>query len=101
MEKPEDLPNIIGRWEVVLAGIAALCLSIALKYQPGATQFFVDVSTAYLKYGRYPNESSGVVLAKWCLVLAIAIWLSVAQLAAWVRSKKTDIAAQVTNPGGI
>jgi hypothetical protein len=29
-----------------------------------------------------------VEVAKWCIVLAIAVWLSIAQLAAWRQRKK-------------
>ena len=33
-----------------------------------------------------------VEAAKWCIVLGIAVWLSIAQLAAWRRRKKTSAA---------
>ncbi len=48
---------------LVLAGIAAVFQSMPLKYQPGVTRFFVDVSTIYLRYGPYPKPISAVVLA--------------------------------------
>src|SRR5712691_7876375 len=35
---------------LVLAGIAALFQSMPLKYQPGVTHLFVQLSTAYLRY---------------------------------------------------
>src|SRR5207247_2009648 len=47
---------------LVLAGIAALFQSMPPKYQPVVTPLFVDVSTAYLRYGPYPKQGSGVVL---------------------------------------
>ena len=46
---------------LVLTGIAAVFQSIALKYQPGVTQIFVDVSTAYFRYGPQPKDVTGVV----------------------------------------
>lgn len=47
---------------LVLAGIAALFLAMPPRYQPGVTQFFVSISTAWLRHGPYPKEFSGVVL---------------------------------------
>lgn len=47
---------------LVLVGIAAVFLSMPLKYQPGITQLFVEVSTVWLRYGPYPTNISGVVL---------------------------------------
>lgn len=47
---------------LVLAGIAALCLSMPLKYQPGLTPFFVKVSFTYLRYGPEPRTSTEFVL---------------------------------------
>jgi hypothetical protein len=47
---------------LVLAGIAALFQAMPLKYQPGVTQSFVKMSTAYLYYGPYPNRISGALL---------------------------------------
>ena len=46
---------------LVMAGIAALCISMPLKYQPHATKLFVDLSFAYLRYGPYPKPIAGVV----------------------------------------
>jgi hypothetical protein len=34
--------------------------------------------------------SAAVEAIKWCIVLAIAVWLSIAQLAAWMRRRKTS-----------
>ena len=47
---------------LVLVGISAVFLSMPLKYQPTVTQVFIDVSTAYLRYGPYPKEIAAVVL---------------------------------------
>jgi len=47
---------------LVLAGIAALFLAMPLKYQPGVTRFFVEISTRYLRYGPYPAPLSDTVL---------------------------------------
>jgi hypothetical protein len=47
---------------LVLAGIAALFMGMPLKYQPGVTPLFAQMSTAYLRYGPYPKDISYVVL---------------------------------------
>lgn len=47
---------------LVAVGIAAVFLSIPLKYQPQGTRAFVEVSAAYLRYGPYPKPISGAVL---------------------------------------
>jgi hypothetical protein len=46
---------------MVLGGIAAVFLSMPLKYQPELTQLFVDMSSALLRYGPFPKEISYVV----------------------------------------
>ena len=45
----------------VLTGIAAMFLSMPLKYQPGATRFFVEVGPVFLRYA-HPKPISYVVL---------------------------------------
>ena len=47
---------------LVLTGIAKVFLSIPPKYQPGVTEWFVKVSTTYLRYGPHPKESATLVL---------------------------------------
>jgi hypothetical protein len=47
---------------LVLVGIAALFLSIPIKFQPEVTQWLVNVSTAYLRYGPYPSRTSYYVV---------------------------------------
>ncbi|HVT88891.1 MAG TPA: hypothetical protein VHD56_08575 [Tepidisphaeraceae bacterium] len=47
---------------LILAGIGALFMSMPLKYQPGVTRLFVDVSTGYLFYGASPTNRSEAVL---------------------------------------
>ncbi len=47
---------------LALLGIAALFLSMPLKYQPRVTHLFVELSTGYLRYGPYPKAISGFVL---------------------------------------
>jgi hypothetical protein len=37
-------------------------------------------------------NASGVEAVKWCIVLAIAVWLSIAQIAAWWQVRKTSAA---------
>jgi hypothetical protein len=47
---------------LVMTGIAACFVSIPPKYQPEATQWFVDVSTTYLRYGPHPKPIVSAVL---------------------------------------
>ena len=47
---------------LILAGIAAIFLRMPLKYQPGVTEWFVKVSTTYLRYGPIPRDISYLVL---------------------------------------
>jgi hypothetical protein len=68
---------------LVLAGVAALCLSMPLKYQPGVTPLFVNLSVAYLRYGPYPTAMSGVVLVAFS---SIAVLLSCIPLFDALRS---------------
>jgi hypothetical protein len=45
----------------------------------------------------FPPGSLAIESAKWCIVLAIAMWLSVAQLLAWRRGSspsKTNVPVQ-------
>ena len=46
---------------LVLTGVSALFLSMPLKYQPGVTGLFVQVSTTYLRYGPYPRAVTAIV----------------------------------------
>jgi hypothetical protein len=68
---------------LVLAGVSALFFTIPPKYQPGVTQFFVNASTAYLRYGPYPGEASVVVLVGFS---SIAILLACVPLFDALRS---------------
>jgi len=56
---------------LVLVGIAAVFQSMPLKYQPVATQLFVDLSTTYLRYGPYPGEASVTVLAAFSSIVML------------------------------
>jgi hypothetical protein len=47
---------------LVSAGIAAAFLYMPLRYQPRATQLFIDVSTGYLRYGAHPMTGARVAL---------------------------------------
>ena len=47
---------------LVSVGIAAIFLSMPLKYQPAVTRWFVEMSTGYLRYGAYPSDNAGAVL---------------------------------------
>jgi hypothetical protein len=77
---------------LVLAGIAALAQSIALKYQPAATEFLVRVSTTYLYYGPQPMEKAAIVRAAFS---SIAILLACVPLLAALRSSGPKRAALV------
>jgi hypothetical protein len=68
---------------LVMAGIAALFQSMSLKYQPGVTQLFVELSTGYLRYGAYPKDISVVVLVAFS---SIAILLACIPLFDALRS---------------
>jgi hypothetical protein len=68
---------------LVTAGIAALCLSMPLKYQPAATRSFVAVSTAYLLHGPHPGDSSALALVAFS---SIAILLACIPLFDALRS---------------
>jgi hypothetical protein len=47
---------------LVLVGISAMFLTIPLRYQPGVTRFFVEISTAYLRHGPSPKPITDAVL---------------------------------------
>jgi hypothetical protein len=47
---------------LVMVGIAALFQSVPPEYQPPATQWFVDISTTYLRYGPQPKDAATLVL---------------------------------------
>jgi hypothetical protein len=68
---------------LVLVGISAVFLSMPLKYQPGATQFFVEVSTTYLCHGPSPKDIAIVVLVAFS---SIAILLACVPLFDALRS---------------
>jgi hypothetical protein len=68
---------------LVSVGIAALFLSMPLKYQPGVTRLFVEVSWACLRYGPEPKPISGVVLVAFS---SVAILLACVPLFDALRS---------------
>ena len=81
---------------LVLAGIAALFLDMPLKYQPGVTRLFVEVSTNYLRHGPYPKEIQVVVLAAFS---SITILLACIPLFDALRSSgRKQIAASLLAP---
>jgi hypothetical protein len=47
---------------LVMVGISALFLSMPPEYQPPVTQWVVDVSTTYLRYGPQPKDVASLVL---------------------------------------
>ena len=75
--------HILCITEWVSVGIAALFLSMPLKYQPGVTRLFVEVSWACLRYGPEPKPISGVVLVAFS---SVAILLACVPLFDALRS---------------
>lgn len=47
---------------LVSVGIGALFMSIPPRYQPGMTQRWIDLSTAYLRHGPHPRNITSAVL---------------------------------------
>jgi hypothetical protein len=68
---------------LVMVGISALFMSMPLRYQPGVTPLFIDVSTAYLRYGPQPKNFAGVVVVAFS---SIAILLACVPLFDALRS---------------
>jgi hypothetical protein len=68
---------------LVMVGIAAAFQSMPLKYEPRVTELFVDVSTAYLRYGPHPQRAASVVLTAFS---SIAILLACIPLFDALRS---------------
>jgi hypothetical protein len=56
---------------LVLAGIAAVCLNMPMKYQPGPTRLFLELSTRYLRYGPQPMTFAAVVLVVFSSVVIL------------------------------
>jgi hypothetical protein len=57
------IPQYAFITSLVIIGIAALCLSMPLRYQPATTIWFVKVGAGYIKYGAYPGPFADVALA--------------------------------------
>ena len=57
---------------LVLTGIAALFLSMPLKYQPGITRFFVELGPAYLRHVSPKPISYAVLVAFSSVVILLA-----------------------------
>ena len=68
---------------LVLAGISAIFMAMPLKYQPGVTHLFTELSTNYLRYGPYPKGIASVVLVAFS---SIAILLACVALLDALRS---------------
>jgi hypothetical protein len=68
---------------LVLTGISAVFIGMPLKYQPGVTRLFTEVSTAYLRYGPQPKAVAAVVLVGFS---SIAILLACVALFDALRS---------------
>jgi hypothetical protein len=66
-----------------MTGLAALFQSMPPKYQPGVTQPFVALSTAYLRYGPNSTDAAGVVLVAFS---SIAVLLACVPLYYALRS---------------
>jgi len=62
---------------LVMAGIAAIFVAIPAKYQPHTTQFFVNVSTTYIRYAPHPSYHTQAILV---VVSSITVLLACAPL---------------------
>ena len=57
-------PEVLFVAALVLGGIAALFLCMPLEQQPAVTQSFINVSSAYLRYGPYPYDLAIVLRSR-------------------------------------
>jgi hypothetical protein len=81
---------------LVSVGVAAMFQSMPLKYQPPVTRLFVEVSTAYLRYGPHPTNIAGIVLV---VFSSVAILLACIGLFDALRSSgSTWVAAILLAP---
>jgi hypothetical protein len=66
--------NLVLVTLLVLVGIAALCLSIPPRFQPGKTGLFINISAGWLRYGLYPSTdaSYNVFVAVSAIVVLLA-----------------------------
>ena len=63
--------EVLALAALVLAGVAAVFLSMPLKHQPQTAQFFVELSTRYLRYGPYPKQITIVVLVAFASIVIL------------------------------
>jgi hypothetical protein len=84
---------------LVLAGISAVFLSIPLKYQPGVTRLFIEMSTRYLRYGPYPKDSVPLVLVAFSSIANLLACIPLFGALASTGSKR--LAAILVAPLGI
>ena len=56
-----SLTQVLFLAALVLTGIAANFQSMPLKYQPGVTPLFIQLSTNYMRFGPHPMSAAGVV----------------------------------------
>ena len=86
-----------------LANLALYCLGFSAATSAAAFQYWIyfwpDLPLRYLAGSSAGVSLSGselialfVECAKWCIVLAIAVWFSIAQLATWRRRTKKNSA---------
>lgn len=77
---------------LVAIGIAALFLSMPLKYQPAVTQGMVDVARTWLIYGPFPNNAAVVVHTAFS---SVAMLLAAVALFEALRSSGPRVAAMI------
>lgn len=88
--------NILFLTALVMTGIGAVFVELPLRYQPAATQWFVQVSTGYLAHGPHPGRVSDIALP---MFSAVAVLLaSVALLDALRSSGPKWLAVAVLSP---
>lgn len=85
---------------LVIAGLAAVCLSMPGAYRPGLTRFLVEASAACLLYGPHPGTASAVTLV---VFSSLAVLLACAPLFDALRSagSRKWAAAMLVAPLGL
>ena len=65
------IPGFAFIASLVMVGIAALFLSMPLRYQPAVTGLFIQLSTGYIYYGPHPSQLSGASLPAFSSVVIL------------------------------
>lgn len=86
------IPRFAFTTSLVIIGIAALCLSMPLAYQPAVTPLFVKAGTTYMYYGPHPSRLAQAALAGFS---AIVVLLGCVPLFNALRSSGPKILAAI------